>query len=130
MHPTTHGSFFVTALLIGCVLMSIFNLVSTDSSTLYYFLLGLLTVDLFIVYARFQYLTNSSQATIQIARKLMGNHLLYFGARILLGIFMPAVFILYMVLINGEEVKGVEILILVGTSIDRFLFVNSVNMNA
>ena len=58
----------------------------------------------------------------------MGSHILYFGARIILGIFMPTIFILYMVLINGGEVKGVEILILVGTAIDRFLFVNSVNM--
>jgi hypothetical protein len=128
MHPTTYGSFFVTALLLGCSFLSLFNLSGNDTSLLYYFLLVLLTFDLLIVYARFHYLSNFSQATVQIARKLMGSHILYFGARIILGIFMPAIFILYMVLINGGEIKGVEILILVGTIIDRFLFVNSVNM--
>jgi hypothetical protein len=32
-----------------------------------------------------------------------------------------------MILVNGGEVKGVGILILAGTLIDRFLFVNSVD---
>jgi DMSO reductase anchor subunit len=129
MHPTTHGSFFIASLLIGCTLVSIFNLVSIDSPLLQYFLLILLTFDLFIVYARFQYLSKSDQTTIRIARKLMGSQILYFGTRIIIGIFMPAIFILYMILISGGELRGVEILILVGTFIDRVLFNNSANLN-
>jgi len=128
-HPTTHGSFFVAALLIGCALLSIFNLTSIEHSLLQYFLLVLLIFELFIVYARFQYLTKSGQATIRIARNLMGSQILYFGTRIIIGIFMPAIFILYMILINGDEVRGVGVLILFGTFIDRFLFVNSADMN-
>jgi hypothetical protein len=58
----------------------------------------------------------------------MGNQILYFGTRIIIGIFMPGIFILYMILIKGGEVKGVEVLILVGTLIDRVLFINSVDM--
>lgn len=127
MHPTTHGSFSVSALLTGCSLLGIFNLVSIHSSILYDSLLVLLILDLCIVYARFKYLSNSGQETMKIARTLMGSHILFFGARIILGIFMPAIFIVYMMIIKGAEVKGVEILILVGTAIDRFLFVNSVN---
>ncbi len=128
MHPTTHGTFFVAALLNGCALVSIFNLASIESSNLQYFLLILLAFDLFIVYARFQYLSKSGQTTNRIARKLMGTQILSFGTRIIIGIFMPAIFILYMILVNGGEVKGVEILILAGTLIDRFLFINSVDM--
>jgi DMSO reductase anchor subunit len=127
-HPTTHGTFFVAALLIGCTLLSIFNLTSIEHSLLQYFLLVLLIFELFIVYARFQYLSKSGQATMRIARRLMGSQILYFGTRIIIGIFMPAIFILYMIVINGNEVRGVEILILVGTLIDRFLFVSSVDM--
>jgi len=128
MHPTTYGSFFVTALLLGCSFLSLFNLSGSDSSVLYYSFLVLLAFDLLIAYARFHHLSNFSQATVQIARKLMGSHILYFGARIILGIFIPAIFILYMILIGGGEIRGVEILIIIGTILDRFLFVNSVNM--
>jgi hypothetical protein len=127
MHPTTHGTFFVVALLNGCALVSIFNLAGIGSSNLQHFLLILLAFDLFIVYARFQYLSKSGQTTNRIARKLMGTQILSFGTRIIIGIFMPAIFILYMILVNGGEVKGVGILILAGTLIDRFLFVNSVD---
>jgi hypothetical protein len=35
---------------------------------------------------------------------------------------MPAVFIIYNILIAGENIKGVEILILLGKLIDRYLF--------
>jgi len=128
IHPTTHGSFFVAALLNGCVLVAIFSLAGIESSSLKYFLLVLLAFDLFIVYARFQYLSKSGQTTNQIARQLMGSKILYFGTRIIVGIFMPAIFILYMIMINGGEIKGVEILILVGTFIDRFLFIQSAEL--
>ena len=126
-HPTTHGSFFVAALLIGCTLLSLFNLTSIEYSLLQYFILILLFFELFIVYARFQYLSKAGQATIRIARKLMGSQILYFGTRIIIGIFMPAIFILYMILINGDDIKGVGVLILVGTLIDRVLFITLVD---
>ena len=38
MHPTTHGTFFVVALLNGCALVSIFNLAGIGSSNLQHFL--------------------------------------------------------------------------------------------
>ena len=129
IHPTTHGTFFVSAPLIGCSLVGIFNLIPSDTSLLQYFLLILLILELFIVYARFKYLSKSNQTTIQIARKLMGSQLLYFGSRIIIGIFMPAIFILYVIFIEESKVQGLEFLILFGTIIDRFLFINTVNMN-
>ena len=127
-HPTTHGTFFMSAILIGYSLLSIFNLIPLDISLTQYFLLFLLVFDLFIVYARFQYLSKSGEQTIQIARKLMGSQIFYFGSRIILGIFMPAIFILYMIVIQGSDIRGVAILILVGTFIDRILFVTSVDL--
>jgi len=127
-HPTTHGTFFVSAILIGCSLLSIFNLIPIDNSFTQSLLLFFLIFDLFIVYARFQYLSKSGEATIQIARKLMGPQILYFGSRIILGIFMPAIFILYMMLLKESDIRGVEVLILVGTFLDRSLFVTSVDL--
>jgi len=128
-HPTTHGTFIIATLLNGCALLILLDLVGMDSSTIYFYLLILLLFDLFIVFARFQFLSKSGEATNRIARNLMGKHILYFGSRIIIGIFMPAIFILYMIFITGGEIKGVELLILVGTMLDRFLFISSVDMN-
>ena len=120
-HPTTHGTFFVSALLNGCALLSIFSLVTIENTPLKYYLLILLFLELLIVYARFQYLSRFSQETNLIARKLMGPHLLYFGMRIILGIFMPAIFIIY-TLFTGAAIQGVEALIFIGTLLDKWLF--------
>lgn len=129
-HPTTHGAFFVAALLIGCTFLSIFNLVSIDHSLLKYYLLVLLFFDLIIVYARFQYLSKSGQETLRIAKNLLGSQILYFGTRIIIGIFMPIIFILYMTMVDGDEVRGVELLILFGLLIDRVLFISSVDVTS
>jgi DMSO reductase anchor subunit len=128
-HPTTHGAFFVAALLCGCALVSLFDLTPMDSSLLYFFILILLLFDLFIVFARFQFLSKSGEITNRIARNLMGNQILYFGSRIIIGIFMPAIFILYNIFISDNDMKGVELLILVGTMLDRFLFISSIDMD-
>jgi len=115
-HPTTHGSFFVSGLLNGLALLSLFHLGGVESFTLYIILVILLSFDLLIIFARFQYLSKSGDVTKQIARNMMGKQILYFGSRIIIGIFMPAIFILYMMLIAKEEIIGVGLLILVGLS--------------
>jgi hypothetical protein len=121
-HPTTYGSFIISGFLIGVALLSLFLLKGTNTFTVYIILVILLTFDLLIVFARFQYLSKSSESTNRIARKLIGRRILFFGMSIIIGIFMPAVFIIYNILIAGENIKGVEILILLGKLIDRYLF--------
>jgi DMSO reductase anchor subunit len=123
-HPTTHGSFFVSGLLNGVALLSLLHLQEVKSGTLYFILVILLAFDLLIVFARFQYLAKSGEMTNRIARSLMGRQILYFGSRIIIGIFMPAIFILYNIIRGEGDLKGVEILILLGTLIDRYLFVD------
>ena len=127
-HPTSHGAFFISALLLGCSLLSMFNLIRIEHTVLQYFLIVLLILDLFIVYARFQYLTKFNRETLKIARKLMGKQILLFGTRIIMGIFMPLIFIFYMILINGDGPRGVEVLILIGILIDKFLFLTSIDL--
>ena len=85
-------------------------------------LITLLLFDLLILYARFQYLSTAEPATIQKARELMGSHLLFFGTRIIIGIFMPLIFILYSLLIGKTETEGIAVLILVGLLLERYLF--------
>lgn len=124
-HPTTHGSFYISGLLTGTALLSLFQFGSIDSFRLNIILIILLMFDLFVVFSRFQFLSKSGETTNRIARNLMGRRLFHFGSRIIVGIFMPVIFILYMMLITEEEIKGVEVLILVGTYLDKYLFITS-----
>jgi DMSO reductase anchor subunit len=125
-HPTTYGSFVVTSILGGMALLGLFNLQGLNLQFSYIILVILLAFDLLIVFARFQYLSKTGIGTNQVARDLMGSQILYFGSRIIIGIFMPAIFILYNLLIKEGDIIGVELLILVGILIDRFLFINTV----
>ena len=125
LHPTTHGTFFISAALNGCALLNISGLLSYKNTGLQYFLLVLLAFELFILYARFKYLSGYSQETVLIARKLMGSQILYFGSRIIIGIFMPAIFILYSMLFKEGDIEGVSVLLLTGTLLERFIFIHS-----
>ncbi len=122
-HPTTHGSLYIAAILIGCSLLDIFNLTKIQDDKLVYLILALLTFELIILYARFQYLSKHSQETNRLARKLMGSQILFFGTRIIVGIFMPMIFIVYSTFLYENPVEGIPVLILVGTFLERYLFV-------
>jgi len=124
-HPTTYGAFVVAALLNGCALLGLLNIIDFKNSTVLYYILVLLLFDLFIIYARFRFLSKSNQVLNKIARDLFGSQLIQFGMRIIIGIFMPLIFILYSLLINAEGNEGIGVLILTGTFLDRYLFVIS-----
>lgn len=124
-HPTTYGSVFSSAVLSGCALLSIFHFNGVDHSRIHTIILILLVVEVLILYARFQYLSKASPHTNQIARKLFGSQILLFGLRIIVGIFMPAIFIIFRMIKNGEPVEGIGVLILIGTALDRYLFLDT-----
>jgi DMSO reductase anchor subunit len=124
-HPTTHGAFFVHAILLGTALLNMLQPEDIDSDLLQIILVVLLGIDLLIVFARFQFLSKPGETTRKIARNLMGRNLLYFGARIILGIFMPAIFLIYNIIRGEGDVKGIEILVLLGILIDRYLFIDA-----
>ena len=122
-HPTTHGSLYMAAALNGCVLLDVFNMVKLENTGLVYLVLLLLTFEIIILYARFQHLAKHSQETNRLARRLMGSQILFFGTRIMVGIFMPMIFLIYSVFSGGKSVEGVAVLILAGTLLERYLFV-------
>jgi DMSO reductase anchor subunit len=124
-HPTTHGTFYIAAFIIGCALLDIFNLIKIQDSNLKYLILVLLAFELFILYSRFHYLSTNNQETNRIAKELFGSLFLFFGTRIIIGIFMPAIFILYTLLIKGKSVEGIAVLLLMGTLMERYLFVRT-----
>ena len=123
-HPTTYGTFFISGFLIGFSLLSLLRQIGIEAINLHLILGILLIFELLIVFARFQFLSKSGESTRRIARILMGSKILYFGSRIIIGIFMPGIFILYMIYVNGRDIQGIEVLILVGTVLDKYLFIN------
>ena len=125
-HPTTFGSFVITAALSGITLINLVGIIDFIENGWKIVLLTLLIFDLLILYARFRYLSTAGPATIQKARELMGSHLLFFGTRIIIGIFMPLIFILYSLLIGNKDIEGVAVLILVGLLLNKYLFFRTV----
>ncbi len=124
-HPTTHGSFYTAAFVNGCALLNIFNLISIQDSNLKYLILVLLAFELFILYSRFHYLSIYNQETNHMAKELFSSLFLFFGTRIIIGIFMPAIFILYTLLFKGKNVEGIAVLLLMGTLMERYLFIRT-----
>ena len=124
-HPTTYGAFIVASLLNGCALLGILNLIDFKNSTGSFYIIVLLLFDLFIIYARFNFLSKSSQVLIKIARDLFGSQLILFGMRIIIGIFMPLIFLVYSLFVTTEGISGIGVLILIGSFLDRYLFVGS-----
>jgi DMSO reductase anchor subunit len=122
-HPTTHGTFYTSAFVSGCALLDIFNLINIQDSNLKYLILVLLALELFILYSRFHFLSTYNQETNRIAKELFSSLFLFFGTRIIIGIFMPAIFIFYTLLFTGKDVEGIAVLILMGTLMERYLFV-------
>ena len=121
-HPTTFGSVLVSTMLNGCTLLIILTPQSEQANMLPAIIIILLLFELLIVYARFRFLSRYSQITNQLARLLMGRFLFLFGTQLMIGIFMPLVFIGYFYFIKGETIEGAAVLILIGTFLERYLF--------
>lgn len=124
-HSTTFGSVLVSTTLNGCALIIILIPQSEHAKILPAIVIILLLFELLIVYARFRFLSRYSQITNQLARLLMGRYLFLFGTRLMVGIFMPLVFISYFYYIKGETIEGAAVLILIGTFLERYLFVKT-----
>ena len=86
-------------------------------------ILILLIFDTLILYSRFRYLSKFSSATNRIARRLLGPYLLYFGSRVIVGIFMPIIYLIYALIFSTITIKGTGILLLVGTFLGWALFI-------
>lgn len=121
-HPTTRSIFFLTSILKGFAFILILDVFESLNRDFLYWILVLLIFDLLILYTRFKYLSQASISTRSIAKKLLGTYMMYFGVRIILGIFMPIIYILYSLLFQPLGIRSIGVLLVISTFIDRFLF--------
>lgn len=128
-HPTSFGLFLISTLLNGSALLILLIPEVNKSSILITIIAGLLVLGLLILYARFHFLSSHSQETNSMARLLMGQMIFLFGTRIIVGFFMPLVFIIYFYFIRGETVEAVIFLILAGTLLGFYLFIKTAGEN-
>ena len=124
-HPTTQSMFYVSGLLQGMAWLLIMQIFKFSDNSFLYWILALLFMDLLILYARFKFLAGTNKATNLIARQLFGKYGLYFGLRIVVGIFIPAVYILFNLFVDMVPLAGVGVFLLTAAFIDRFLFLHT-----
>ena len=53
----------------------------------------------------------------------MGKYGIYFGVRVVAGIFMPFVYIIYALYANEKLFQGVGALVIIGEFVERLLFI-------
>ncbi len=121
-HPTTLSTFYIAAALLGISQLLIFESINYPFTGYAYFLLVLLVIEVLRIFTRFKYLTKFSYETNIIARSLLGKYGIYFGVRVVAGIFMPFVYIIYALNANEKLFQGVGALLLIGEFIERLLF--------
>ena len=125
-HPTTNGGIVVTSALAGLSCFILFSDLADKVQFQTTWLLILLLFDMLIVFARFRFLSAFNQITNQAAKQLLGKYIFIFGARIILGIFTPLVFLLYTMISDFNAFRGIAVLILLGGLINFFLIVVNV----
>jgi hypothetical protein len=121
-HPTTFGNHYVSAGLQGLGILLSFNIAAFNKPFIPVLLFVLIILDLSILFARFKYLSKANAITHRIAQRLMGKNILYYGLRIIIGIFMPMVYVVYMFIVKINVLQGVAFFIMSGMILERYLF--------
>jgi hypothetical protein len=122
-HPTTLSAFYISTALLGISQLLVFETLNNPFSGYAYLLLVLLLIEVLRIFTRFKYLTKFSYETNMIARSLLGKYGIYFGVRVVAGIFMPFVYIIYALYANEKLFQGVGALLIIGEFIERLLFI-------
>ncbi len=129
-HPTTIGGIIVTSASAGLSCFILFSGLADKVQFQTAWLLILLVLDMLIVFARFRFLSAFNPTTNQAAKQLLGKYIFIFGARIILGIFTPLVFLLYTMISDFSGFRGIAVLILLGGLINLFLLTVNVKYEA
>ncbi len=129
-HPTTIGMLTVAAMINGICCFLIFSDLARDDLFEPVWIFILLILSASILFARFRYLSMSGSLSNRAARRLLGKYIFLFGARIILGICIPLVFITYTFITGFNELQGISILILLGNIIDIYLLVGNIEITA
>lgn len=122
-HQTTIGAFYISAILLGISQLILFELITYPFTGYAYSLLVVLTIEILRIFMRFKYLTKFNYETNQIARLLLGKYGIYFGVRVIVGIFMPVVYTFYALYTNDKLIMGVGVLLVIGELLERILFI-------
>ncbi|MGD9487804.1 MAG: hypothetical protein AB7W47_07260 [Calditrichaceae bacterium] len=86
-------------------------------------ILTVLLLEILIIYARFKFLTKRSAETYQTARIMMMQHNFLFALRIIIGLFIPLIYVAYHFLGKIESFYFIGMFLVLGELLERFLFV-------
>jgi len=121
-HPTTIGSSIISTLILGISVIILSDIFEDVVNSVIFWYLTLIIFDMFIFVARFRYLSAASNQTKLFAQRLMGSLILFTGIRLIIGIFMPLVYSVYMIISAQNFGHGIALMMMIGQIIDRPLF--------
>jgi hypothetical protein len=122
-HPTTIGSVIISSILLGLSIIAVTQQFEPEVMIPVHYFIVFIFFDMFVFFARFRFLSKTSQLTNHLARRLMGSLLLFTGIRIIIGIFMPLVYSIFMLISDQYYTQGIGLMIIIGLFFDRFLFI-------
>lgn len=103
-----------------CALILIFDVEAIST-----IILILLVFEMAVIISRFRFLNRYSLESHQTSRLLLMRYSILFGARIIVGLFIPLVYVIYTYIGQIESFQFIAIFLIFGELIERFLFVYS-----
>lgn len=88
-------------------------------------ILIVILADALIVFARLRYLGHAAPEAQQASRMILMYYNVAFGARIILGIFIPLVYVGYQYLGGFGGTRAIAVFLVMGELLERYLFVYS-----
>jgi hypothetical protein len=122
-HPTLMGSQVVHTALAGLAAFLLMSPLSEYAAFQPGWFLALIFLDMFIVLGHFRFLSAAGSETRLIARQLLGKYIFLFGARLIVGIFIPLVLVIYSIFSDRIELSGAAALVLIGIFLQRAIFI-------
>ena len=123
LHPTLMGSQFVHTVLAGLAAFILFSSLAEYASFRTGWMLLLIFLDMFIVFGHFRFLSAAGDETRMIARQLLSRYIFIFGARLIVGIFIPLVLVIYTYFSEKTDLRNAAALILIGIFLQRAIFI-------
>ncbi len=121
-HPTTAGNLFESTVNIGCAMGLWLYDAPSLQHLLGWILLASISLQFLTLWARFRFLSRTSEVTRNAVRMMLGSHLSLFGIRFIFGMVMPFVYLFWGLVFSNLPLSLVGLLVLVGESSDRILF--------
>lgn len=118
-HPTTTTNIIAGVVKAGVVVL----ILLMNVQNIAWFILAVLIFEILVIFARFKFLNSYSLESRQTSRLLLTRYNILFGARMIVGLFIPLVYAGYSLIGQIQSLRFIAIFLALGELIERYLFV-------